>query len=106
MLRRRYGPVLGSSELLAGLARIRKRRRWMLALIGGFVPATLGVATIAPSKGVVFLFGAVWLVATSVVMLWASFSPCPNCSAAFFTGALTSQFWAPRCGHCGQGLSG
>ena len=78
----------------------------MLALICGFLPATLGVASIAPSKRVALLFGAVWLVVTSVVMLWTSYSPCPNCSSAFFTGAPASHFWAPRCGHCGQELSG
>lgn len=106
MLRRRHGPVLGSSELLAELTRIRRRRRWMFALILGFLPAMVGVATIAPSRGVGFFFGVLWLMATAVVVLWTSYSPCPNCSSPFFTGALASHLWAPRCGHCGQELSG
>lgn len=98
--------MLGSSELLAELARIRRRRRWMFVLILGFLPASLGIAAIAPSPGVGFLFGATWLAITAVVVLWTTYSPCPNCSSPFFTGALASHFWAPRCGHCGQELSG
>lgn len=97
--------MLGSSEFLAELARIRRRRLWMLGMIFGFLPSTLGAAAIAPSRDFGLFFGAVWLVATGVAILRTSYSPCPNCSAPFFTGAVASHFWAPRCGHCGQELS-
>lgn len=104
MLPRTHGPVLKSSDLLAELARIRRRRRWMVALYLGFVPVTATVGAITGSRDITALLGAVWLVAASLVALWTSYTPCPSCSAPFFTGALPSQFWAPRCGHCGLEL--
>jgi hypothetical protein len=104
MLPRKHEPVVGSSELLAKLAGIRRRRRWMFALFVGFLPAAAAVETAAGSRELVFLFGAAWLVATAVVGLWTTYTPCPSCSSPFFSGSIASHFWAPRCGHCGQDL--
>jgi hypothetical protein len=76
----------------------------MLTLFLAFLPVTVAVGAATQSRELTFVFGTAWTIATAIVALLTTSTPCPRCSRQFFTGAITSHFWAPRCGHCGQEL--
>lgn len=91
--------LVTQDELRAGAKRIlARRRRALVASLGGFVAA--GLATFIVPAGVMF-FGFLWLSATLVTGLMVWDAECPRCHSPFHITLLRRDWRTCQCLHCG-----
>jgi hypothetical protein len=82
------------------LAKIRKRRMFLMALILVYLPATLATLNLTHSikaTGVVF---AVWFVLLCIAVTLTAVVRCPQCQNTFHMRESTLRY-SRKCSHCG-----
>jgi hypothetical protein len=83
----------------------RRRQRFALAVILGFVPGVFALASVLgllTGGRVPFLaVGAGWFVLWFIAIIWMHSFPCPRCHRPFFQTIWYGNPLAQRCLHCG-----
>jgi hypothetical protein len=68
------------------------------------IPVVAGFAELVESKLATVAFGFACVVMATIIALHTTYSLCPRCKRAFFTGQNSLKLWPPYCGHCGLEL--
>ena len=100
-LPRQHAPLATSSEILAGIAAIRRRRRVSIIFFLAFLPAVVIFAYLVEFEQATSIFGALWMAITVTAYLRTTLSRCPQCGLLFHTGVISYDLWTRRCVHCG-----
>ena len=92
-----------SSEVLEGLRRIRVRRRFMWAMLLGYVPVVMVISWlgIAPFEEVA---GTLWFAMVGATWMISMYSRCPRCNEFFHSRILWGNPWRTKCANCGLPL--
>jgi len=99
-----------SDEIEAGLAEIRRRRRYMWIGWIGFLPAGLLVYGLThwfdPENTVVGAFGICYMAGWMVLIVRATRARCPRCGKIFSAKWYWSAVFTQSCLHCHLGMDG
>ena len=92
-------PGLEPNGISAGLARIRRRRRFFWILVVVYLPSIWLSLRITHSDSFTAVIFLVWFALVIVGSCLVCFSPCPRCGNYFHMSGFM-PVWLRRCIHC------
>ena len=90
----------------AGLADIRRRRRYMWVLLLGFLPFGVLVSLLPISDSLVPWLAFGWLGVFAIASIRSNLSKCPRCGRNYHQFMIVFIPWSNKCGSCGLALNG